>query len=497
METATISSPSPKQLTAKELIDLSAQDLEFYGRTFLPNTFRQRTPLFHLDIMALLDDREHHFVALEVFRGGAKTSLLRCFASRRIAFGTSHLIAFVGSAQSHAIQSLQWLRNHVERNLQWTQTFGLRPGKVWKDDQLEIYHERLGFSINVLAVGITGKIRGINIDDQRPDLIILDDACDDENVGSKEQREKTETLIMGALAKTLAPESEVPDAKMVMLQTSINRDDTINRCHEDKSWASRKYGCFDDQNESRWPERFPADKLRAAKQAHIERNQLSTWLREMECTAVSPETASFKVEWLQYWDILPERLTTYLAIDPVPPPTERQLALDLHNKDYEALAIVGRSGLDFYLLDIVTMRGHTPEWTLAQFFHLVDKWRPLKAVFDAVAYQRTLKWILEQEMSKRGRFVQLDAAPDDKRAKSHKILQAFSGIASQGRFYVHRSMASFISQFASYPQCSHDDELDVVAMALTAAMNNAFVGDDGLLPGQEEYEPLGNWRYAP
>lgn len=480
---------------ANELVTLCAADTQLYCRTFFPQAFRQKSPPFHEEIDGLLENRINRHVAIEVFRGGAKTTKLRAYASKRIAYGISRTILFVSDSQGHSMKSLQWLRKSVEHNKRWRSVYGLSRGRKWTDEIIEIEHHAFGHTSTVLALGITGQVRGVNIDDYRPDLIVCDDPCNEENVATPEQRKKLNDLFFGALEKSLAPRSESPDAKMVLLQTSLNKEDLINACHTDATWATRRYGCFDEQGESRWPDRFSSEILRHDKQAHADRGNLLLWLREMECTVVSEETSDFKEDWLRYWHEadLPNGMVTYIGIDPVPPPSDREMATGLVRKDEEVLSVVGVYDGDYYLLEYASSKGHTPEWTVAQFFRLVDKWKPIKVRVEGIAYQKTLKWILERAMQERKRFVQIDA-PSDQRKKRHRLLQAFSGIASQKRFFVHRSMVEFKSQFVSYPQVVHDDVLDATAMALAAALE--FPVESELIAAPK-LEPLGSWRYAP
>lgn len=53
----------------------------------------------------------------------------------------------------------------------------------------------------------------------------------------------------------------------------------------------------------------------------------------------------------------------------------------------------------------------------------------------------------------------------DKRSKYDRIVDAFSGPASNGVFYAHQSHDEFIQQFIEYPDVNHDDILDSVSMA--------------------------------
>jgi hypothetical protein len=478
-----------------ELVDLCALDPELYCRTFFPHTFRQATPAFHSVIWDRLESRRYRHVALEVFRGGAKTTILRAYTSKRIAYGVSRTILLVSEAQELAKQSLRWLKKNIEHNKPWTELYGLKPGTKWTDEHIEIWHEALGISITVVALGITGQVRGLNIDDFRPDLIVVDDPCDEENTATPEQREKISELFFGALERSLVPPSESPDAKMVLLQTSLAPEDLINNCHKDPSWATQKFSCFDEEGRSRWEERFPTEFLRQEKRDYAERGQLALWLREMECTLSAMEDLDFRGDWLQYWETVPAGLVIHMAIDPVPPPSEREQATGFRKKDFEVLIVGGAVAGKFYFLEIARSRGHTPEWTVAEFFRLLDKWHPLKVRVEGIAYQRTLKWILEKEMQKRRRFVQLDVVAD-KRNKRRRIVQAYSGVGSQKRLYLHRGMMDFQSQFVSYPNVSHDDDLDAGAMLLDS-LQEYPVEMEGQETAVNDQTPLTGWRRCP
>ena len=471
-----------------EVVELGAADSLLFCQTFFPHAFRQAPAPFHRELWDVLEDRAHRYVAISVFRGGAKTTILRAFTAKRIAYGISRTVLFISAAQEHSKKSIDWLRTQIETNKPFAQTFGLSIGRRWTEEQVQIKHSVLGHTATVIALGITGQTRGINVGDYRPDLIVVDDPLTEETVATPEQREKTAQLFFGAIARSLAPATECPDAKMVLLQTVMHGEDLVSTCFNDPLWATRSFPCFTPSGESAWPERFPLADLRREKEAHIQRGQLPLWLREMECKVVAPESAAFRGDWLKRWVALPDGLAVFIGIDPVPPPSEREQSVGMRTKDFEALAVVGVRDGEFYLIDYRFNRGHTPEWTINTLFELVDRYHPLKVRVEGVAYQRTLKWLIEQEMRRRGRFFQIDAITDH-RKKHHRIVQAFSGIASQGRFFIRDGQDEFYEQFVSFPSCSHDDLLDAVALALEPAL-----GLDAPAPVPEV---LPEWRIAP
>lgn len=483
---------------AKELVELCAVDTELYNRTFFPQAFRQASPTFHRDMFAVLEDREHRRVGFEVFRDGGKTTVLRSYTSKRIAYGISRTILYVSEAQDHSIRSVVWLKKAIEHNSLWTQIFGLERGAKWTDELIEIYHRTLGITISVGAYGITGQVRGINVDDYRPDLIVVDDACDLENTATEDQRNKLWELFSGALEKSLSPASDAPDSKIVVLQTPLNGDDIINRCKRAPGWYVRTYGILDESNESRWPARHPTETVLREKQEHIESGQTLIWLREKECKLSNEATRAFRREWLQYWDTVPDApLITYIGLDPVPPPSDRELAKDMKDKCNEAIVVLGLRAGKFFLLDYALNKGHTPEWTETTFFSFVARWNPIRARVESVNYQRTLKWFLEQAMRRRNKWVQINGVTD-KRKKHHRIIQAFTRTAGNRALYVRPEHHEFHLEFESFPDVQDPALLDACAMAIDEALEFPVDADiDEATANEEEEKALIGWRKAP
>jgi hypothetical protein len=477
-------SPSnPAEDPKREILMLGAVDGQFYCRQWFPKAFRDPSPEMHVETWTALE-AHNRYVSVEIFRGGAKTTLLRAFASKRIAYAESRTILYVSSSQDHAKRSVRWIRKQIQVNRAWAGFFKLKLGTKKTDEWLEIIHEGEGVTISIIAVGITGQTRGINLDDYRPDLIIVDDPDDEETTGTPDQRKKISDLFFGALEKSLAPPTESPNALMCLLQTPLQEDDLISVCSRDPQWKSLRFGCFDNQGKSRWEARFPTEFLMRSKRSHAARNQISLWLREMECKIVSDATSAFKSSWLKPWpdgidphDLLDEGARAFLWIDPVPPPSQNQLAKGLKGKDYEVLAVVVKYKQAIYLGEYSSNRGHDPDWTIMEFWRLVDHWRVYKFGVETVNYQRTLKWLLEKSMKIKGRYIQVHVPEkEDRRKKSYRIIDSLTGITSQGQFFVNFELHDkFISQYTAYPSVSHDDEIEAVSEATRMAQESIVI----------------------
>lgn len=492
--TAAVADTSPTRtptgdLSLDELVQLCAVDAELFHQTFFPKTFRQKSAPFHY-IMDRMLNSNARLVMLQAFRGSSKTTRLRTFTAKRIAYGLARTVVYVGKSEGHAIRSLRWIKRQVLFNPLYAKTFNLVQGDKWADSEVEIKHAIEGHSIFLVGMGITGSTRGINFDDYRPDLIVVDDVLDEENSSTVEQREKIENLIYGALKDSLAPASEMPDAKMVALQTPMNKEDFSMKALEDKAWLSGVFGCWTPetanapmaQQQSAWEERFPTQVLRLEKQQAADRNKLSLFLREMECRITSPETSSFREEWLKTYDTYPElqNMQVVMVIDPVPPPTETAIQKGFKDKDYEALVIVGLHRGNYYLLDYSQNRGHDPSWTVAEFFRLAYKWNPRRVIVETTAYQATLAWLLRQAMNHQRRYFAIKEFDQKRKTKYNLIVDALNGPGSNGKLYIHISHRDFRQQWREYPNVAHDDLINGAAIGvqdLTYALGDPE--DDG------------------
>lgn len=469
-----------EEISVDEMVQLAAISPQLFNSTFFPKTVRQLGAPFHDEMDDILDDPRHRLVHFRAFRGSSKTTRLRLFSARRVSYGFSRTVLYVGLSEAHATRSLNWLRGQVERNKLWTGTFGLRPGKKWQETEAEIINEKLGITSWFLGVGITGNIRGINFDDYRPDLIICDDILSDENTATREQREKIINLVEGALKESLAPRTEDPNAKLAFLQTPMHVEDASAEVEKDPQWTTRTYACWTPETldaplaeqESSWPARYPSEDLRRAKSAAAARHRLSIWVRENECRLTSPERVAFRPEWLNITDDIPDPSTTYnvLAIDPVPPPSPLQMAKGFAGKDYEAIEVWGRANGNYYRHYGVQNRGHDPSWTVNTALQLARQFKVVKIRVESIAYQRALAWIFRQEMLRRGTFYQIDDFSSNMK-KYNRIVSTFNGDASHGRIYVHSSHTDFITQFMGYGTGDHDDILDAASMCLMDLIN--------------------------
>lgn len=472
-------------ITTAELVQLCAVDNALYEKTFFPKTVRQAPPPFHREMDELLASNTR-YIAFQCFRGSAKTSKFRMFISKQIAYGVAHTILLVSNSQSHSIKSLEWLKRNVEFNTRWARTFGLTKGNRWSGEDIEIIHGVDEYPIRVLALGITGQVRGVNIDDFRPDLIGVDDPDNEETTGSAEQIKKTADLFFGALGKSLAPPSEAPHAKMVLMQTPLVQGDLVTSCEKDEAWVTVKFSCFDANGKSAWPARFSTEFLLKEKEAHVRTGRLALWMREMECEIIPEGGATFNPENLKYWDLLPDRMVYLIAIDPA--------SSESKTADDQVIAVIGFHRADVYLVEYTAEKGEMPEKAITTVIEYIVRYKPLGIISESIGYQRVLAHAIEQKMRETRRFVPVHRIQDQRR-KADRIIQAVGGAAGYGRLYVRPTMSKFLTQYGKYSPLArmHDDVLDALAMGIDygISINVAEWGDwvEGEYSVEDERQP--------
>jgi hypothetical protein len=91
---------------------------------------------------------------------------------------------------------------------------------------------------------------------------------------------------------------------------------------------------------------------------------------------------------------------------------------------------------------------------------------------ETIAFQKFLAWYFKQKMQETKTFFVIDEI-EDRRSKDDRIIQAFSGIGSQGHLYVSDNHTDFIRGFEEWTEGTDWDLGDAVAQAITLALGLA------------------------
>ena len=227
----------------------AAADLQFFGRHYLPHYFTRSSPPFHRQLDTLWRQRvmkngdpltettamltkKGTRSAVAAPRGHAKSTVisLKC-ALHAALYGYKQYILLISDTESQASAFLEAIKYELETNEALIADFGPQKGKVWKSSVILLQN-----GCRIDAVGSGQKLRGRRHGARRPDLIVLDDIENDQEVYSPEGRQKLERWYFGAVSKAGDRYTDI-----VCIGTVLHHDSLLVHLLENPAYRSFRW----------------------------------------------------------------------------------------------------------------------------------------------------------------------------------------------------------------------------------------------------------------
>ena len=161
----------------------------FWGKMYLKEHFRKKSPKFHL--ILLRESMQAHYLAIQAPRGFAKTTILTFLRSiHGLCFKLFRHIVILQNTYEKAVGNLLTIKTELKHNRDLIQMYGI---KIIKDSAGEsIFEHPDGFKTRILCKGKDqmGSIRGEKFGAYRPDLFLIDDLEDDKMVKNADLRQE-------------------------------------------------------------------------------------------------------------------------------------------------------------------------------------------------------------------------------------------------------------------------------------------------------------------
>lgn len=228
---------------------LAMIDLGYFGRAYLPHYFSKASPAFHAELDAMMRStwkceeltREQIKMlsglpgtrqAVAAPRGHAKSTNLTFKDSlHAVVYAYKHYILILSDTSDQANGFLAAIKEEMEENEALREDFGELAGRTWRDDVIVTKNR-----VKVQAKGAGQKVRGLKHKNWRPDLIILDDCENDENVRTPEQRAKLESWYYKAVSKCGDSYTDI-----IYIGTLLHYDSLLAKVLKNPGYVSRKY----------------------------------------------------------------------------------------------------------------------------------------------------------------------------------------------------------------------------------------------------------------
>jgi hypothetical protein len=195
-------------------------------------------------------------------------------------------IVIISNTHEQAAKIVRTVAKYIEGSAELAMVFPkLKKGDPWTSHHLFVQREVMGKDPSLQACGIHGNILGARID-----LLIFDDILDYENCRTPAAREDLWKWIHATLIGRLTK-----DAKVWIVGNAYHPDDALHRFARQPVWTALRYPVVDPTTgESRWPERWPKDRIEARR---AELGPLE-FARQMMCQARDDSESRFKQEWI-------------------------------------------------------------------------------------------------------------------------------------------------------------------------------------------------------
>ncbi|MBF1264500.1 MAG: phage terminase large subunit [Neisseria sicca] len=419
---------------------------------------------------------------------GKSTQVTQLFTLWCIVTGQKHYAVIVMDSIDQAYPMLEAIKAELEFNPRLKTDFPevCGQGRVWQAGTIVTAND-----VKVQVAGSGKKLRGLRHGPYRPDLTILDDIENDEQVRNPEQRDK----LNAWLTKTVLPLGGVGQKyDVIYIGTILHYDSVLNRTLNNPFWHGIKFKAM-----KRWPDRMDlwdrweelfrndgetvAEAFYQANKDEMERGAQTSWAArgvlalmkirardghatfdsEYQNDPVSGEDAPF-AKSMKFWTDLPSDLVYFGSLDP-------SLGKAGASRDPSAIIIGGyqRQTGKLYIVE-AQIKKRLPDLIIEDVIRLHRQYRCKLWFVETVQFQEFLKDELVKRSAARGIPVPARAV----KPVSDKLLriETLQPHMANGLILLNESQQTLVQQFRHFPKADHDDGPDAVHMLWSGAVAN-------------------------
>ena len=498
--------------------ELAAFDLSYFGRAYLPHYFIRKSPHFHEELdeiweKGVMKDLNPTKEARTISRmkgsrnvtaaprGHAKsTNFTFKDDLHAILYGYKHYIIILSDSSEQAEGFLEDIKTELEENANIIMDFGsLKGDKAWRSGVI-----LTSTNIKVEAIGSGKKVRGRRHRNWRPDLIVLDDIENDENVNTPEQRRKLKSWFEKAVSKAGDTYTDI-----MYIGTILHYDSLLNNVLQNPRYKAKKYraviseavntklwdewesiytNLFDEDHEAharKFYEEHEADMLLGTEvlweeklsyydlmEVKISEGEAS-FNSELQNDPIDPDNATFNPEWFDYYepelmDFTSPEFIFVGANDPSLGKNKKSDTSSIIN-----LAVSLKSGY-MYVVD-ASVEKRKPDVIIEDVFEMNRRLkRDCKKGFfkfgvETVQFQYYFKEVMAKKSAEEGEYLPIEEI----QSSVNKVLriESLQPLIKNKYIKFNREHKTLLKQLQEFPMGKNDDAPDGLQMAVQTAQN--------------------------
>lgn len=450
-----------------------------FGKYFFPDVIRGEVPYCHVDLIRELSRRKNSAIIFP--RGFAKSTWEKIDTLHDIVYGLEPVIIYISDTLENAGFHFESIKNHLETNNALRQVYGnLVPDPTQPSAKWTNKHFQTTNGVNVVARG-AGKGRGVNIKDDRPTKIIVDDAETDEQVHSTARRKKYHNWLYNVIFPSL----DKKRGFIKVIGTVIHPECEVLKFYKGHGGIFRR---AIEEGQSIWPKYWDLESLYRLRDGYTDDDGVQiagigtrAFSQEYMNEPINDDTSIFKQDWLdrntygeeEGEEHLPPRveLEVRMAVDPQ--------AGESDMADFLGICVVGRSKVTGkrYVLHAEKFKGSIDK-QVEKVDAIYTKWNPVLLGVEKVMNQTALFQLLRAKGKYRLRA--LSPAGQDKVERA-KLIEPLVELGFIKFSPYHIDLYNELIQF---PNGEHDDLVDAFVYA-----NSMFAGTGVKSKGQKLQPP--------
>lgn len=278
-----------------------------FCKILFPDTFSAPFSILHDKIFEVIDDEESLKKAIAAPRGIGKTTIARAVAAKGILFRDFHFIVYISASATLAEMQTENIKRELRTNKSIRTLFGdIKTKSADLDDTFSKLAWVAFGSTLVLPRGAGQQVRGLNWAGHRPDLIIIDDLEDKEEIRNENNREKLKEWFFSDVLKT--EDKYGKPATFIYIDTIKHEDSLLELLMSAEEWRSVRLSICNEQYESFDPNYMTTEEIRKEVEEHREKGLMDLFYMERMNIPISTQDAVFKDEYFKHYEDLHEEL---------------------------------------------------------------------------------------------------------------------------------------------------------------------------------------------
>jgi hypothetical protein len=313
-------------------------------------------------------------------------------------------------------------------------------------------------------------MRGINIDNQRPDIAVIDDVEDNENTESEAQQKKLDKWMFGPFLKALARKK-----KILWLGNMLTKTSLLARLSRNARWNPVVFGCLVKDSVSGvlrplWKGKWTVAALQEDFKEYKDNGLVETWMCEMMNMPGHGENG-FSADQINYMPTpTPDMIrAAWITIDPA-------FGLQSHNDETAiSVHVIPQDGCP---MTVASVHGHFDEVRMFdEALQLATYWNAWVWGIEAIAAQRLLIpmfhiFLTQKMMANRVEMIPLMAGRGDPKAQR---IRAYVALMANKEWAIGEGDIDITTQIVNYDFRKKDQADDIIdSAAYGPSMHEAY-----------------------